>query len=51
MESKNTPATAADTAAASAQLQALLELKAQMERLHAELEYVRLMLKVGVRSL
>jgi hypothetical protein len=36
--------------AAGAALQALLELKAQMERLHAELEYVRLMLKVGVRS-
>jgi hypothetical protein len=36
--------------AASDALQALLDLKAQMERLHAELEYVRLMLKVGARS-
>jgi hypothetical protein len=49
MEPQPTPSPAAGPSAASAQLQALLELKAQMERLHAELEYVRLMLRVGVR--
>jgi hypothetical protein len=33
---------------AEAQMQAWSELRDQMQRLHAELEYVRLMLKLGV---
>ena len=49
MESHDTPGAQPPSTAAAEQLQALLELKAQLQRLHAELEYVRLMLKVCVR--
>lgn len=49
MESQQTPGASPLTSPATEQLQALLELKAHMERLHAELEYARLMLKLGAR--
>jgi hypothetical protein len=49
MESHDTPGAPPLRTAAAEQLRALLELKAQLQRLHAELEYVRLMLKVGAR--
>ena len=49
MDSNDTPRAAPLTTVATEQLRALLELKAQMERLHAELEYARLMLSLQVR--
>jgi hypothetical protein len=56
MNSHNTPgqtpqSTTHAEAAAEAQLQAWVSLRDQMQALHAELEYVRLMLKLGVPTL
>ncbi len=51
MEPNDTPQRqpAADTTAAEAQLQAWTALRDQMQKLHAELEYLKLMLTLGVR--
>jgi hypothetical protein len=51
MDSKPAPAPAtADSFAAHARLQKLLHLKAKMEQLHADLEYLRLMIRLGTRQ-
>lgn len=50
MDSKPTPGHPADTFDAQVRLQKLLHLKAKMEQLHAELEYVGLMLRLGARQ-
>ena len=49
MDTPNTPRQALPDADFDFRLQALLDLKQQMHDLHARLEYVRLMLKLGVR--
>jgi hypothetical protein len=51
MDSKPAPVpTTTDPFAAQARLQKLLELKSRMEQLHADLEYMRLMLRLGARQ-
>ncbi len=47
MDANNSPDQAQQGLDAYVRMQKLLELKAQMEQLHAKLEYVRLMLKLG----
>ena len=47
METPNTPRQTQDPNL-DAQVQTWLELKREMEALHAQVEYVRLMLKLGV---
>jgi hypothetical protein len=47
MESQNTPS-AQPQRTADATMQAWLDLKHEMEQLHAHIEYVRLILRLGV---
>ena len=49
MDTPDTPRRAPPEADFDFRLQALLDLKQEMHDLHARLEYVRLMLKLGVR--
>ncbi len=51
MDTPNTPRETRHDSDLNAQLQAWLELKREMEVLHAKVEYVRLLLKMGVRQL
>ena len=51
MDAKPAPApTGTDAFAAHARLQKLLQLKSKMEQLHADLEYLRLMIRLGTRQ-
>lgn len=49
MEPKNTPREEPKGMDADARMRAMIELKRELEFLHARLEYVRLMLKLGAR--
>ena len=49
MDTPNNPRETQD-AQLDAKVQAWLELKREMETLHAQVEYVRLLLKLGVRQ-
>lgn len=51
MDTPNTPRDARPDQDLDARVQAWLELKREMETLHAKVEYVRLLLKMGVRQL
>jgi hypothetical protein len=48
MKPEDKPQKQTEPVTAEAQMQAWTDLRDQMQRLHAELEYVRLMLKLGV---
>jgi hypothetical protein len=48
MDTPNTPREAPQSTDLDAKLHAWLELKREMESLHAQVEYVRLLLKLGV---
>jgi hypothetical protein len=48
MKSEDKPEKPTQPSTAEAQMQAWTDLRDQMQRLHAELEYVRLMLKLGL---
>jgi hypothetical protein len=50
MDTPNTPRETRQGADQEAKLHAWLELKREMESLHAQVEYVRLLLKLGVRQ-
>lgn len=51
MDTPNTPRGTHHDPELEARVQAWLELKREMEALHAKVEYVRLLLKMGVRQL
>lgn len=51
MDTPNTPRETRQNPDLDAKVQAWLALKQEMELLHARVEYVRLMLKLGVRQL
>lgn len=51
MDTPNTPRDTRPDQGLDARVQAWLELKREMEALHAKVEYVRLLLKMGVRQL
>lgn len=52
MESPNTPRELPPIApAAAAQLEAMIELHEEMKKLHAQVEYIALMLKLGLRPI
>jgi hypothetical protein len=50
MDHPDRPEKLAPQDSAEARLQAWLELKARLQQLHAELEYVRLLIRLGNRA-
>jgi len=50
MNTPNTPREPQQSTELDAKIHAWLELKREMESLHAQVEYVRLMLKLGVHQ-
>ncbi len=50
MDADNTPRNTPQSTDPAARMQAWIDLRQELEQLHARLEYLRLMLKLGVRG-